>query len=198
MTARQLRLLRATSASWLATLLAAMSHTLGGGAPPHPLLVITLAVFLTPVAALLVGPTPHRVRVALSVLVSQGVFHALFHALGTTAGGATAGHAHHVDPVALGPVTQGAATGPAMLAAHAAAALLTTLLLWHGEQLLLAVVRWVRAALRPLPAVPAPAHLTPAGFIDRMPVLRAAALGPVSRRGPPAIPGGPRAVTLAV
>ena len=43
MTSRQLRFLRAAAVSAIATLLAAVSHTLAGGAAPHPLLIAAVA-----------------------------------------------------------------------------------------------------------------------------------------------------------
>lgn len=196
MNPRQTRQIRAASASAVATFLAAASHTLGGGALPHPLFVVGIAVFLTPVAMLLVGSRPRRLRVALTVAVGQGAFHVLFHALAATGGGRPAGHSHHLDAAALGPVAPLHAEGPAMLFAHAVAAILTTLLLWHGEQLVLTVVRWARAVLPSMPSAPAPAHLPPAVFTDRTPLRRTVARGSISRRGPPAASGGLSTVYL--
>lgn len=151
MTSRQLRLLRGAAASSIATITAAVSHTVGGGAPPHPLLVIALSVFLTPIAALLVGRAPRISRLASTVLVSQAVFHVLFVVLGATltpgiaAGG---GHQHAMTLSMLSPGPATVAPDLTMLVAHLVAGLFTIAMLWRGEQLLRAIARWVHAALR--------------------------------------------------
>ncbi len=84
MTSRQLRLVRGAAASTAATIIAAVSHTIGGGAAPHPLLIVALSVFLTPVAALLVGRRANIIRLGAAVVLAQTVFHVLFAALGAT------------------------------------------------------------------------------------------------------------------
>jgi len=146
-TSRQLRLLRGAAASSVATVIAAVSHTVGGGAPPHPLLVIALSVFLTPIAALLVGRTLNAARLSATVLLSQTIFHVLFVALGatlTTPGIVT----RHEHVMAWGPLTSTVAPDTGMLGAHLLAALLTITLLWRGERMLRGIARWVRARLR--------------------------------------------------
>lgn len=147
MTSRQLRLLRGATASSVATILAAVSHTVGGGAPPHPLLVVALSVFLTPVAALLVGRTLSLGKLSATVLLSQGVFHVLFVALGATltTTGAVSGHRHHTT---LAPLTSTVSPDAGMLDAHVLAAAVTIILLWHGERVLRGIARWVRSTLR--------------------------------------------------
>ena len=49
--------MRGAAASVIATLLAAVSHTIGGGQAPNPLLMLAVSVLLTPLAAVLVGRT---------------------------------------------------------------------------------------------------------------------------------------------
>lgn len=155
MTSRQLRLLRGAAASSVATVTAATSHTVGGGAPPHPLLVLALSVFLTPIAALLVGRTMRIIAVSTAVMVSQTVFHLLFSALGATLtpGSSTGGHHHTlILPVIEAPAMASALTAvapeTAMLGAHLIAGIVTIALLWRGEQLLRAIARWVKTTLR--------------------------------------------------
>ncbi|WP_426183734.1 hypothetical protein [Microbacterium sp. TWP3-1-2b2] len=189
MTSRQLRLLRGAAASSTATIIAAVSHTIGGGAPPHPLLVIALSVFLAPLAALLVGRTPRMARLSAAVMVSQTVFHVLFVALGATVSPTvTTGHDHALT---LDPLTSTIAPDAGMLGAHVAAAALTIMLLWRGERLVQVVARWVLAVLRTralrLQAewpVPAPITTTARRFASRI------SSGGVSRRGPPAFSRG--------
>ncbi|WP_144877335.1 hypothetical protein [Microbacterium sp. 1.5R] len=187
MTTRQLRLLRAASASAVATLLAAVSHTVAGGAAPHPLLILAVAVLLVPVAAGLIGIRHSRTRVAATVLVSQVAFHAVFQALGApTAGAPVLGHTHHLDLGSLGPATPAAAPDLAMLAAHVLAAVGTTAVLWHGESAIRLIAAWMLARLR-RDVTPAPAsHRRPAAPLSLAPVALDDLLPlPVSRRGPP-------------
>lgn len=189
MTTRQLRLLRAAAATSTATTLAAVSHTIAGGMPPHPLLVLALSILLVPLAAMLIGRRPSAIRTALTVVVSQLVFHVLFQVLAgslTDAAVPVGSHAHHV--VALGPAVSAVAPDAPMLVSHALAALATTVLLWHGERMLRGIAGWARARLLPvLPVLPVrprlrlmPASvsvttsLTPLGSV-------------VTRRGPPSV-----------
>lgn len=198
MTSRQLRLLRGSAASSIATVTAAVSHTLGGGAPPHPLLVIALSVFLTPIAALLVGRTLHVVKLSAAVLLSQAVFHVLFSALGATLtpGIATGGHHHTLTLPAATLPTGGSALATvapdaAMLGAHLIAGILTIALLWRGEQMLRGIAHWVRAALRVrMPRalaeflLPVPLSATARRFVS---TIRA---GDLTLRGPPLLSRG--------
>ncbi|MFB7250371.1 hypothetical protein [Microbacterium sp. NPDC056234] len=189
MTSRQLRLLRAAAATSTATTLAAVSHTVGGGMPPHPLLVLALSILLVPLAATLIGRRPSATRTALTVLVSQLVFHVLFQVLAGSLTDATAplgSHAHHV--VTLGPVVSAVAPDAPMLISHVVAAFATTILLWHGERMLRGIAGWARARL--LPVLPALAvqprlRLMPAsvGVTTTLTPLRCV----VTRRGPPSV-----------
>lgn len=191
MTSRQLRLLRGAAASSGATVIAAVSHTVGGGAPPHPLLIAALSVFLAPVAALLVGRRLSLFRLSTAVLVSQSVFHVLFVALNATVTPTVAGSGHH-HALSLGPVDSPGAIAPdaGMLGAHVVAAILTIALLWRGEAMLRAIARWVRAALRTRMPVahsrPAPASIARTARI----IVHAVNLGDASRRGPPILSRG--------
>ena len=187
MTSRQLRLVRAAAVSAVATLIAAISHTIGGGAAPHPLLILAVATLLTPLSALLVGVRQSRSRVAVAVLGSQAAFHLLFQVLGSPTGSTTSvGHAHHLDLAALDPVAPVASPGAMMLLAHVIAALLTTLLVWHGETLVRLVARWVGALLRQTGPVAPMDHRRPSPLRSAfLPALDAAVTAAVSRRGPP-------------
>ncbi|QNA92407.1 MULTISPECIES: hypothetical protein [unclassified Microbacterium] len=191
MNARQLRLVRAAVVSTVATLLAAVSHTLGGGAAPHPLLILAVATLLTPLSAVLVGLRRSRVRVAVAVVLSQTVFHVLFQGLGSPTGASTrttVGHTHVIDLTALGSTEAASAPGATMLLAHAVAAALTVLLVWRGETTVRAVARWVEAVFRRAVAAAPAEH-------PRPPRLRSVLLRPldtavsatVRRRGPPAL-----------
>jgi len=184
-TTRQLRLLRAASASSVATLLAALSHTFAGGAAPHPLLLLAVAVLLLPLAALLIGSRASKTRVALTVLVSQAAFHVVFQLLGAPTGG----HlelGHHHGLLSLGTVSAAALPDVAMIAGHVFAAVVTTALLWHGESLVRGIAGWMLALLlRAASSAPAE-HRRPAALVShRHPLVDAAHRAAVSRRGPP-------------
>jgi hypothetical protein len=188
---RQLRLVRAAAVSSVATLLAALSHTLGGGAAPHVLLILAVATLLTPLSALLVGIRESRTRVAVAVFLGQAAFHLLFQALGSptgttpTAGG---GHSHHLDLALLGSASPTAAPGTLMLFAHVVAAVLTTLLVWHGEALVQVVARWVDALFRRASTVAPTAHRRPPRLRSiTIATFDAAVSVAVPRRGPPAL-----------
>lgn len=191
MTSRQLRLLRAGAASAVATLIAAVSHTIGGGVAPHPLLVLAVTAFLTPLSALLIGSRVSRARVAATVGVSQAVFHLAFQYLGTPTGSPAIGpHTHHVElPAAI------AATVPlpdaGMIAAHVLAAMLTTLLVWRGEAVLRTIARWMRALLRlPVPR-PLAEHTAPSPLRVSVRVFGDALFSSTApRRGPPVLVRG--------
>lgn len=167
-TPRQLRLVRGASASSAAVVVSAAAHTIGGGAPPHPLLVIGLSVFLTPIATALLGRAvraPGLTRLSGTVALIQAVFHLLFHFLGAVLApvGAAAAHRHGADalpaPVStqhagsngpgaeLAVVLHGAVPDAGMLVAHLIAAVATVALLWRGERIARAVADWVRATL---------------------------------------------------
>ncbi|GGH46715.1 hypothetical protein [Microbacterium album] len=196
MTARQQRALRGAVAAGVATLLAAVSHTIAGGPAPTALLVVAVTLLLTPLAAAVVGPRPSLPRLSGAVAVSQVAFHAAFEWIGgpAAAGGvaATSGHGHHhhaAAPLLEHALLGSGAPGDAALmpVAHAAAALLTIALLWRGEQLLRAIARETLAILHrvELPQLPVrsrialPCAAGPAAPIERR------FLSSMRRRGPP-------------
>nr|WP_201469492.1 hypothetical protein [Microbacterium hydrocarbonoxydans] len=187
MTPRQLRLLRAASASTVATTLAAVSHTIAGGAAPHPLLVVAMASFLVPMAAVLLGARASRSRVAATVLVSQTLFHAAFQMLGAPTGTAiVSGHQHHLDLSGMGTAVSAAAPDSVMLLGHLVAAVLTVAALWHGESMVRLIAGWVVARLRRATTVFRPPHESPAApifaVVRPIDVTLSSSL---SRRGPP-------------
>ena len=190
MTSRQKRLVRGAGASAASTIIAAVSHTLGGGAAPHPLLVLALLVFLTPLAALLIGPRASLRRLSSAVLVAQSIFHVLFVALNATAAPSAIGTGHHhtlVLPAITG-ASPDIAPDTGMLAAHMIAAVLTVAWLWRGENLIRAVFHWVRAVLhRRAPRLLHARWPVPASVARTARVFVSAILaGDLTLRGPPA------------
>ncbi len=142
----------------LATLLAALSHTLGGGAAPHALLILAIATLVTPLSAVLVGVRQSRGRVALAVFLAQGAFHVLFQLLGaptgtTSIGGGGGGggggaHSHHLDVGASR--VYGTRSGSRRTDAVRARrrAVLTTILCGMRKRSVRIVARWVDALFR--------------------------------------------------
>ncbi|TFD53347.1 hypothetical protein E3T55_05675 [Cryobacterium frigoriphilum] len=183
MTSRWARFARGWVVAVFSTLVAALSHTLGGGAAPSALAVAVSLAFAGMICVGLAGRTVSALRLGLSVVLSQVIFHTLFSFGG--AGGAlavdvaaTAGlHGHLAEPAVS--IVPGAATaiahaghaGAAMWLAHLAAAAVTIIALRHGEQAfwgLLANARLgirsvapSRAALRVPVAVPTLLHRPP-------------------------------------
>ncbi len=76
----------------------------------------------------------------------------------------------------------------AMVAAHAAAAAATGLLLWQGERLIWALVTWLAVTLpRALDPLPVPARRLAYPVVVRRSARFLNTLGGVGRRGPPAV-----------
>ena len=180
--------------------MAALAHLSGGGAAPGVLGLALAAAFAVPASALLAGRTVSTVRLAASVVISQGAFHALlsFGAASTAVVRVTGGH-HDPTVHAMASVPAGAHAalpdmhaGPGMWVAHAAAAAATALALRHGERALWDLVRLARAGIRAL-RLRVPASVPPRGPRHHR-VASAAHVAPrdldllligAPRRGPP-------------
>ncbi|WP_051172665.1 hypothetical protein [Microbacterium indicum] len=165
-------------------MIAAISHTVGGGAPPAPLLVVGMAAVLVFPAMALMGSRPRPFRIAATTLAAQGAFHAAFLALGAPVAGGpfVAGHHHHdmVLPLAVSHADGG------MWGAHVVAAAVTIAILTFGERAVLRALSWVvaRSAVRvPAPRVVRFPRILATGPVLAAPRTRAAAL--VGPRGPP-------------
>lgn len=200
MHSRTHRLARGTVAAGIATLVAALSHTLGGGAfPPAPLLALA---FVTSVGwcTAIVGRRFSWAHVSAAVVASQALFHGTFALSG--AGGArviaeSSGHAGHVASTTL-TVVPGAVghlhDGTSMLAAHAIAALVTIVALRLADRSSRATAALSRLVLSLLPTIaPLPivigagaASIRPEGTGFR-PSRVALLLGGLRHRGPPTL-----------
>ncbi|WP_110589614.1 hypothetical protein [Microbacterium suaedae] len=135
---RSLHVVRGATASSVATFIALLSHIGGGGALPGPLGIVVPWVLSFTVCTLLAGRKLSLWRLAISVGISQMLFHVLF-VLGTvdTSGAASTGHQHH-GTIALPTVEGSAATAimadASMWMSHAIAALITVGILHRGER----------------------------------------------------------------
>jgi hypothetical protein len=182
----------------VATFVAAVSHALGGDAPPSWLGVLASFVLSLSVCTALAGRSPSWLRLAASVAVSQLLFHGLFSGLGAPV--AVSGHAHDAVPVHGAVVVHDAAAlgAPAamtghderMLLAHVIAGILTLLALRFGERAFWSIVEGARLVVERLLPVSVPVGAAPARVI--LPAL-ASVLGPRTihvdsthrHRGPP-------------
>lgn len=195
-TKRQARALRAVAASALTTLLAATAHTLGGGGAPAPGVLVVATVLAMPVALAVSGRAANVVRTALAVVGAQAVYHVVFAVFGMSVAFSAPAMQHmHAVPVASPATTASGMSGdalmgllqPGMLAMHAAAAIVTTAILAHGERILHAIAgavwpRLLRRMLRPRPA-----RATPPIVARRVACAERHVFAKVRRRGPPAV-----------
>ncbi|WP_325093568.1 hypothetical protein [Leucobacter sp. M11] len=199
---RWARVGRGASGAAFATLIAAVSHMLAGAEAPSIIAIaVTFSVAL-PLCVFLAGVRLSVVRLSLGVGLSQAMFHWCFSLVGVPAtlnasGEPMPAHANHGLPL-TGYVPSSMASGASasadtiMFLWHCLAALLTVLLLRHGEQAVCALGSFVRDALFALlaPEPPRPLRIAdhtrlPAVAADHPP-LAARFLDTVSTRGPPA------------
>lgn len=206
---RGARVARGVCAAALSTGVALASHVLAGAPAPGVLGVGVPLLLATAACVALAGVRLSVVRLGLSVLVSQLLFHSLF-VVGTVPAGATvapagatsapvtgvAGHlGHETALVVSGSTVHPHHDGGWMWLAHAVAAAGTVLALRHGERAIAHLLRVASTAvvvLAPRVVVvqvvlgrrrPAPVD---GGHRAVRPTL-AALTGPVARRGPPVV-----------
>ncbi|MEJ6541860.1 hypothetical protein AB0I24_04590 [Brachybacterium paraconglomeratum] len=219
-----LRLVRGGTAASIATAVALGGHLAGGGAMPAWLGILVPWWLAVAVCTLLAGTQFSLARMGVAVLASQALFHGLFSAgtpgdpgralvdppgshLGHGAGhaghgnGGVAGHGTHGDggegvASVADHALHGSHSDLRMLLLHVLAAMVTAVLLQHGESVLMRCARLALSVLavlshppllllitllvperpgRPLPAAP---HLLHA---------QRAVLAPQLRRGPPVV-----------
>ncbi|WP_164863423.1 hypothetical protein [Agromyces sp. LHK192] len=176
------RLARGASIAAFATLVAALAHTIGGGAPPGGLTLALALAFAVPFAAVVVGAPAKAstraggIRAAIAAVGAQLALHALY-SLGTGAPvsgvviGADATAVHHAHgAVALPELVAGASGvgavlgaghhGGWMLASHVGAAVLTIAFIVvadRGLAMLATLAGGIRRAVLLLVPVTAPA-----------------------------------------
>lgn len=188
MTPRHVRTLRGSAAAWVATIVAATSHTLAGGGAPAPLLVGVVGILAWPVGIALVGRRLSVWHVGAAVVASQVLFHVAFAIAARADPAAATGHLHHLVLDGGGHAAAVAPDVP-MLLAHALAAVATLLGLYGGERMLRALGRGIRSVLQRVEI----ALLAPRAAARRPVVGRALApslgfvLSDLSRRGPPSL-----------
>ena len=198
MSARALRVARGFLAAGLATFVAALFHVVGGGQAPSALALTLTLTFSALACVALAGRRMALWRLALSVGVSQFLFHSLFTL--SAGSGSFTGTGHHVHlgarlvfiPSGAEPMTGMLLGADAMWLSHAAAALLTIALLHGGERTARTVLALASLTLRRLfgavldPIAPGvPRTLTAVSVA--WPLSLRLVLGPVRHRGPPVV-----------
>lgn len=204
-TRTRVRLLRGGLAASSATFVALASHLAGGGQMPAVLGIVVPLVLSLPISVAWAGRRLTLLGLSASVVASQLFFHVLF-TLGTPAQGAQAssgaglhaGHEGMVAPTAAQTAGQAAQVGHpdvTMWVWHAMAAVVTIMVLYRGELMLLRLrdlaVRMAAWLLRGRTVVdsvgsfvrPALPRVVAATFRALPPGPQ---LSPLLRRGPPA------------
>lgn len=176
MQSRWARVGRGTVGAAVATMVAALSHTLAGGMPPSWFGVAVTFVLAASAGSVLAGRTVSWWRLTASVGLGQGLFHLLFAGMGSPT---QAVHDHAATMVALAP------HGGGMVWAHVIAGALTIVALRYGEQAFWSLADALRFVTRRV-TLPAPAPYRPATVERAVPVFRPLGIPrPLPRRGPP-------------
>ncbi len=182
MDSRWVRVARGVSAAAVATFVAAFSHWVSGGAAPSWFGVGASFVISVMVCTVLTGRAPSVWRLAVSIGLSQFLFHALFSGLG-----APVAVQHDMGAMDAAPVHLH--VGPTMWLAHAVAALVTVIAFRFGEQAFWGVAGTARLILArlllvviPVLDVPRPAVAVERRYLPRDLALL---LSSMRHRGPP-------------
>jgi len=199
MTTRWARFARGWIVAAVSTFVAALSHTVGGGAVPGLLAVVVSLAFAGIVSIALSGRTLSTWRLTAAVLVSQLIFHGLF-SLGSAGGAlvttdAASAHANHAGGISVAGLPAGTMSGTdhglMMTLAHIVAAVVTVVALRFGERAFWGLFTTAAVALTALVKV---IVLTPIPNIPRsIPALSTflpprdllVLLSPMRHRGPP-------------
>lgn len=190
---RRPHVIRGLVAASIATFVALASHVWVGGAMPGMLGVAVPWILSVMVCTLLAGRCLSLLRLSVSVVLSQLLFHVLF-VLGAITPQAALGAHEHGGALVL-PMTGAGALVPedaGMWASHALAALVTVLLLHRGEQTVHAlsrvaaeVVAWARRIVAAPAAVPSPVVVRRRWATKSAPLRRDPLFSAMRRRGPP-------------
>lgn len=165
------RMVRGVVAGGLSASLAAASHHAVDTAAGDPVVVVVSVAVAVGVCVLLAGHRMGPVRLGSAVVLSQGVYHLLFSLSGGNTAGAGSrfpqggepapGHAHPPPGTVPRDLSSAETAHGLMLLLHLLAAVVTYLLLRHGERAWWSLVDLLGAPIRRLlaaafPWVPAP------------------------------------------
>ena len=197
MATRWARVIRGLVASSIAVFVAAFAHVAGGGVMPGFAGLALAFAFCTLASIGLAGRRVSRIRLAATVILSQGVFHLLFLMSGGMAAAlptpTMTGMRMIAKPIAGIPASTGpASTGPAMIddgwmwLSHGIAAIVTIVALAWGERAFWRLFETVLRALRIRWGQARPRAQGPGAPIAFVRVSLAQFLfSGLSRRGPP-------------
>jgi len=194
-----------------AIVFASLAHTVGGGAPPGAVTIALALAFSAPFAVVVVGTRQSTPRAAFAAVAAQLALHALY-SLTPRAGSIAVApatptgqpHLHGADAAMLfsaGAPVHDEHFGPAMLVAHAVAALLTIVAVALADRMLDAVrfaSRGIRIAIFVLTAPlvpPLTAHVAPAAPREVGPDATSLLCTALRYRGPPRQPFAALAAT---
>lgn len=160
MTSRGTRAARGVAIAALATFVASLAHTVGGGTPPGPVAIALALAFSTPLAMLLAGGRARLLRMSIAALVSQAALHLCY----AIVGGASlvlpaSGHAVHLGGAQPGSgmtapvIDHGHALMPIT---HILAAAIIVMALAFGDHALRALATVVRMFVHRLTSLPSP------------------------------------------
>ncbi len=193
--------MRALTVAGTAIVFASLAHTVGGGSPPGAVTIALALAFSAPFAIVIVGGRQSTPRAALAAVGAQLALHALYSltpragAIGSAPAPSPASGQHHSS--GAGSFFSSAAPvhdehfGPAMLVAHAVAALLTILAVALADRMHDAVrfaargIRIARIVLAAPLVPPLRAHLAPAAPRDVGPDATSLLCTALRYRGPP-------------
>lgn len=190
---RRVQVIRGALAASIATFVALASHVWVGGAMPGMLGVAVPWTLSLMVCTVLAGRRLSVTRLAVSVIVSQLMFHVLFVLGGITPRTPLGAHEHGL-PEVLSPLGSAAIVpeDAGMWIAHALAATVTIMLLYRGEQAVHAVVEaasavaaWLRRTVTVRVLAPLPVGGSPRWMPVTAPLRGDPPHTPLSRRGPP-------------
>lgn len=199
MSSRAARVARGLVVAGFATFVAALFHVAGGGAPPSAL-ALTLSLMFSGLGCIaLAGKRSRLWRSAVSVSLSQFLFHGLFMLSPSGHFAGRSGHVHagtHLVLVPVSPEPMSAGTdhsGAAMWLSHLVAGLVTLVALRYGERTLRAVCGIAALPLRRLMrlvALGSPSTPVRRVRVETVPSLlpsRVVLLGGFRHRGPPSV-----------
>ena len=188
MSSRWARVARGWTAAGFATFVAALSHTLAGGAAPGVVAILVTLVISGAVCTLLAGRTLSTWRLAASIALSQALFHGVFSGLGMPV--APRGAHHTVALPVFDATIAHPHAGATMWLAHAAAALVTVIAFRHAERAFWGLADTARLLIARLlatviPLCPATLPALAPGACRDVPRDLTVLLSSMRHRGPP-------------
>lgn len=201
MDSRWARVARGGTAAAFATFVAALSHTMAGGATPGVFGVVVSLVLASTACTLLAGRSLSLLRLAVSVALSQTLFHSVFSGLGAPV--APSALEHHgalgltdaaADSAALDSAALHSAAdhstmpGATMILAHVVAGLVTILVFRYAESAfwgLATTFRLFLSRLLGIAVVVLAVRAAPRTVGRLLPHDREPFLSSMRRRGPP-------------